>query len=126
MRKQGRGRIICMASVGGIVPIPYQSFYAASKSAIITLARSLDLEVKDLGVRVTAFCPGDIKTPFTAARETNIFILVFSFGGTNNINLRNFARSYFCVLIILLIIVGFFALFTGAILSSKALQTIIY
>ena len=34
--------------------------------------------------------------------------------------------SYFCVLIILLIIVGFFALFTGAILSSKALQTIIY
>ena len=55
-----------------------------------------------------------------------IFILVFSFGGTNNINLRNFARSYFCVLIILLIIVGFFALFTGAILSSKALQTIIY
>lgn len=36
-----------------------------------------------------------------------IFILVFSFGGTNNINLRNFARSYFCVLIILLIIVGF-------------------
>lgn len=55
-----------------------------------------------------------------------IFILVFSFGGTNNINLRNFARSYFCVLIILLIIVGFFALFTGAILSSKSLQTIIY
>ena len=58
-----------------------------------------------------------------------IFILVFSFGGTNNINLRNFARSYFCLFIIamiLLIIVGFFALFTGAILSSKALQTIIY
>ncbi len=55
-----------------------------------------------------------------------IFILVFSFGGTNNINLRNFARSYFCVLIILLIIVGFFALFTGTILSSKALQTIMY
>lgn len=70
MRSQGYGRILAMASVGGIVPIPYQSFYAASKSAIITLARSLDLEVKDWGIRVTAFCPGDIKTPFTAARET--------------------------------------------------------
>ena len=55
-----------------------------------------------------------------------IFILVFSFGGTNNINLRNFARSYFCVLIILLIIVGFFVLFIGVILFSKVLQTIIY
>lgn len=70
MRMQGYGRILCLSSVGGIVPIPYQSFYAASKSAIITLARSLDLEVKDLGIRVTVFCPGDIKTPFTAARET--------------------------------------------------------
>lgn len=70
MRTQGHGRILVLASVGGIVPIPYQSFYAASKSAIITLARSLDLEVKDWGIRVTVFCPGDIKTPFTAARET--------------------------------------------------------
>ncbi len=69
MRAQGYGRILTMASVGGIVPLPYQSFYAATKSALITLARSLDLEVKDWGIRVTAFCPGDIKTPFTAARE---------------------------------------------------------
>ena len=29
-----------------------------------------------------------------------ILLLVFSFGGTRNINLRNFARSYFCALII--------------------------
>lgn len=32
-----------------------------------------------------------------------ILLLVFSFGGTKNINLRNFARSYFCFLIILII-----------------------
>ena len=72
MRAQKRGRIICLASVGGIVPIPYQSFYAASKAAVISLARSLHLEVKDMGIAVTAFCPGDINTPFTAARETYI------------------------------------------------------
>ena len=72
MRAQERGRIICVASVAGLVPIPYQSFYAASKSALITLARSLYLEVKDMGIHVTAFCPGDIKSPFTAARETYI------------------------------------------------------
>lgn len=33
-----------------------------------------------------------------------ILILVFSFGGTKNINLRNFARSYFCIWIISAII----------------------
>ena len=29
-----------------------------------------------------------------------ILLLVFSFGGTKNVNLRNFARSYFCYMII--------------------------
>lgn len=33
-----------------------------------------------------------------------ILILVFAFGGTKNINLKNFARSFFCVWIILAII----------------------
>lgn len=38
-----------------------------------------------------------------------IMLLVFSFGGTKNINLRNFARSYFCMLIIvvgLMVVMG--------------------
>lgn len=34
-----------------------------------------------------------------------ILLCVFSFGGTKNINLKNFARSYFCFLIIVVIIV---------------------
>lgn len=33
-----------------------------------------------------------------------ILIIIFSLGGTSNINLRNFARSYFCKYIILAII----------------------
>ena len=33
-----------------------------------------------------------------------IFLVVFALGGTSNINLRNFARSYFCALIIVLVI----------------------
>ena len=35
-----------------------------------------------------------------------ILLLVFSFGGTKNKNLKNFARSYFCVLIIAVILVA--------------------
>ncbi len=34
-----------------------------------------------------------------------ILLLVFSFGGTKNVNLKNFARSYFCFLIILAVLV---------------------
>ena len=33
-----------------------------------------------------------------------VLLLVFSFGETQNLNLRNFARSYFCFLIIMIIL----------------------
>ena len=33
-----------------------------------------------------------------------VLLLVFSFGGTNNMNLRNFARSYFCFTIIVVVL----------------------
>lgn len=35
-----------------------------------------------------------------------ILLIIFSFGGTSNVNLRNFARSYFCFLIVMTILVG--------------------
>lgn len=35
-----------------------------------------------------------------------ILLLVFALGGAKNINLRNFARSYFCFLIIMAVLVG--------------------
>ena len=34
-----------------------------------------------------------------------ILLLVFSFGGTQNVNLKNFARSYFCLLIIAVVLI---------------------
>ena len=47
-----------------------------------------------------------------------ILVLVFSFGGTQNINLRNFARSYFCFLIVALIIFLIVFLVAGSIFLS--------
>ena len=35
-----------------------------------------------------------------------ILLIVFAFGGTRNVNLRNFARSYFCFLIVALILIA--------------------
>lgn len=43
-----------------------------------------------------------------------ILLLVFSFGGTQNVNLKNFARSYFCFIIVFAIIVAIVVSVIGA------------
>lgn len=43
-----------------------------------------------------------------------IILLIFSFGGTQNVNLRNFARSYFCFLIVMASLVVLFLILGGA------------
>lgn len=48
-----------------------------------------------------------------------IIILIFAFGGTKNINLRNYARSTFCLFIICLVVVLLIVLFV-AIASASA------
>lgn len=51
-----------------------------------------------------------------------ILLIVFSFGGTKNINLRNFARSYFCF-VILSVAIFFILLACGGIAALTALST---
>lgn len=43
-----------------------------------------------------------------------ILLLVFSLGGTKNINLKNFARSYFCLFIIVIVIIVLLTIFGAA------------
>lgn len=50
-----------------------------------------------------------------------ILLLVFSFGGTKNVNLRNFARSYFCFLIVVVILVIIIAVIGGAAAAGAAI-----
>lgn len=71
MRKAGRGRIVNTSSVAGVVPIPFQTFYSASKAAINSYTMSLANEVRPFGIQVCAVMPGDIRTGFTAARKKN-------------------------------------------------------
>lgn len=66
--KQSKGRLINIGSVGGVIPLPYQAMYSATKSAVEVFSRALATEVKQFGVRVTCVMPGDTKTGFTAAR----------------------------------------------------------
>lgn len=48
-----------------------------------------------------------------------ICLLIFSFGGTKNINLRNFARSYFCVMILAIILVVIIMLCFGGLAAMS-------
>jgi NAD(P)-dependent dehydrogenase (short-subunit alcohol dehydrogenase family) len=69
MRRQGQGRIVLMSSIGGIVGIPFQAFYSASKFALEGYGESLAYEVAPFGIQVTLVEPGNVKTDFTQSRR---------------------------------------------------------
>ena len=66
--KERRGRIINVSSVGGIMPLPYQAVYSATKAGLEIFSRALANEVKPYKMKVTCVLPGDTKTGFTDAR----------------------------------------------------------
>lgn len=69
MRRAGAGRIVNVSSVAAAIPIPFQTFYSASKAAINSYSMALANEVRPCGITVCAVMPGDIRTGFTAARK---------------------------------------------------------
>jgi 3-oxoacyl-[acyl-carrier protein] reductase len=64
--KTGYGRIINMSSVSGVFGNPGQGNYAAAKSGIIGMTKSLAREVANRGITANCIAPGFIKTPMTA------------------------------------------------------------
>jgi NAD(P)-dependent dehydrogenase (short-subunit alcohol dehydrogenase family) len=68
MRRQGSGQIINIGSIGGLLAIPYQGLYSASKFALEGLTESLRSEVKQFGIHVSLVEPGDHRTGLTLNR----------------------------------------------------------
>ncbi len=59
MRRQGKGKIVLFSSINGLLGIPFQSAYTASKHAVEGYAECLAMEVKPFGVQVCLVEPGD-------------------------------------------------------------------
>jgi NAD(P)-dependent dehydrogenase (short-subunit alcohol dehydrogenase family) len=55
--------IVLNASINAYIGMPNTSVYAASKAALITLARTLSAELVGRGIRVNAISPGPVVTP---------------------------------------------------------------
>lgn len=62
MRKQEKGLIINISSLAGLVGMPFQGFYSASKFALEGYTEALRIETKPFGINVLNINPGDYKT----------------------------------------------------------------
>ncbi|MFA6617593.1 MAG: SDR family NAD(P)-dependent oxidoreductase [Candidatus Neomarinimicrobiota bacterium] len=68
MKKQASGLIINISSIGGVIGLPYQGLYSASKFAVEGMTEALYKEIFTRNIRVCMIEPGDFKTAFTSSR----------------------------------------------------------
>jgi len=72
MVKQRSGRIVNISSVSGLMGLAGQANYAASKSGLIGLSKSVAREVSSRGITVNVVAPGFIETDMTAVLNEEI------------------------------------------------------
>jgi short-subunit dehydrogenase len=62
MRGQKGGNIITIGSLAGLIPVPFQSYYAASKHALEGFFKTLRIEIKSFDIKISIVEPGFFKT----------------------------------------------------------------
>ena len=62
MKLAGKGRIVNIASIGGLVPVPHLAVYSASKFALVGFSTAMHNELAKSGITVTTVCPGLMQT----------------------------------------------------------------
>lgn len=66
LRRSGGGRIVATASLAGLVELPGDALYTATKHAVVGYVRSAAATLAAEGIRVNAVCPGFADTPLIA------------------------------------------------------------
>lgn len=69
MREKGKGRIVNFSSINGLLGIPFEGAYTASKHAVEGYSECLALEVKPFGIEVMLVEPGDHRSGNKAYRR---------------------------------------------------------
>ncbi len=65
-RKQGQGIIINVTSIGGLVGLPFNSIYHATKFGLDGLSESLNYELAPFNIKVKVVAPGGVATDFAS------------------------------------------------------------
>lgn len=73
MRRQGSGTIINVASLGGLISMPFFSLYNATKFAVVGFTESLSYELAPLGIRAKFIAPGGVATEFGGRSQVRTF-----------------------------------------------------
>jgi NAD(P)-dependent dehydrogenase (short-subunit alcohol dehydrogenase family) len=66
-REEKRGSIVNVASIVGMMAAPLQGVYGMTKAAVISMTKTLALELGSSGIRVNAISPGMVDTRLAAA-----------------------------------------------------------
>jgi short-subunit dehydrogenase len=67
--RAGRGAILNVSSIAGLLPLPKMAVYAATKAYVTSFTEALRGELRGTGVSVTALCPGPVNTEFFEIAE---------------------------------------------------------
>lgn len=71
LSKNQGGGILLVASLAGLMPVPYQSAYAGTKGFITQFGQSLYQELKGQNISITVFAPGGIATEMMESSGLN-------------------------------------------------------
>jgi NAD(P)-dependent dehydrogenase (short-subunit alcohol dehydrogenase family) len=70
-QRKAKGSVVNMASVMGMMAAPMQGVYGMTKAAVISMTKTLAMELGRAGIRVNAIAPGLIETKFAEALVAN-------------------------------------------------------
>ena len=91
---QKSGHISLISSVAGYTGLPQSLAYGPTKAALINLAETLYLDLKDSGIGVSLVCPGFVETPLTAQNKFTMPALITAEQAAHEI-LRGWSRGEF-------------------------------